>query len=127
MYAIMARLFSRILFLLLGFLVLVAFSYLGEFLSPMLPISIPGPLIGMLLLFLMFIVLGDVPSGIESATKPFLSHMSLLFIPAILGVWHYQALIKLYWLPLSLVVVVTTIFALAVTAVIAEKSQRRSE
>lgn len=123
----MLNLLSRLLLIVVGFVGLIAFSVLGEMLSSLMPISIPGPLIGMLLLFAVLVALGDIPAALASAAKPILGHMSLLFVPAILGVWHYQALIQSHWLALSVVVVFSTIVALAVTAWVAEKSLRKHD
>lgn len=108
----------------LGFVVLVGFSLVGQWLAPLLPIALPAPLIGMLLLLMALVINGKTPAGLDFAAKPLLGHMSLLFVPAILGIWHYQELIRSNWLALSLAVVVTTIVALAVTAWLMEKIQR---
>lgn len=107
----------------LGFVVLVGFSLVGQWLAPFLPIALPAPLIGMLLLLMALVINGKTPAGLDLAAKPLLGHMSLLFVPAILGIWHYQELIRSNWLALSLAVVVTTIVALAITAWLMEKIQ----
>ena len=108
---------------LLGFIGLIGFSLVGKWLVPLLPIVLPAPLIGMLALFIALLFIGHIPSALALAAKPLLGHMSLLFVPAILGVWHYQALIKANWLPLSLAVIITTVVALAFTGWLTEKIQ----
>ena len=123
---VLAIQFSHLFSVVCGFCCLVAFSVLGEWLSPLLPFVIPAPLLGMLSLFLVFVLLGRIPVSVERTAKPLLAHMSLFFIPAIMGIWHFRRLLAANWLTLTLSIIITTLIALAITAKLAQFVRDRS-
>lgn len=65
----------------LGFFVLVAFLYMGVWVNAALNLPIPGPLSGLILLFLGLLTLGKVPKALQTVAHFLLRHMSLFFIP----------------------------------------------
>ena len=119
----MASHFLQALLFLFGLISLIGFSFVGQWLAPLLPVVIPAPLLGMLLLFMVLIVLGKIPVSLELAAKPLLAHMSLLFIPAIIGVWHYRELVVKNGLGMFLAVIISTVILLGITAKLADKMQ----
>ena len=74
-----------------GFMVLLLYELVGEVLVLLLNLPTPGPVIGMFLLLLTLIFLGKIPEDIDKAATALLSHLSLLFVPAGVGVMvHFQ-------------------------------------
>lgn len=72
------------LLLLLSFLVLVGFLYLGIFLNTALAMPIPGALTGLLLLFIGLLFVRKVPVPLVRVSQFLLRHLSVFFIPTTL-------------------------------------------
>ena len=100
----------------LNFFIIVLCQIGGNAVVRFLDVPIPGPVVGLLLLFSLLIVRGGIPAGMDRGTTPLLRHMSLLFIPAGTGVLMHLDLIRDEWLPVVAVIAVTTPLALLITA-----------
>ena len=66
--------------------VLLVFQLIGETLSHLLPLPLPGPVIGMALLFLTLLLRPSLAAQITPTASVLLAHLSLLFVPAGVGV-----------------------------------------
>jgi len=108
-----------------AFALLLLCQLAGEILSHGLGLPMPGPVIGLILLFAGLIIaqrfgkvaaatVGDTPLG--RATAGLLQYLSVLFVPAGVGVIDHLHLLKTYGLVLFLALFVSTALALAVTA-----------
>ena len=73
----------------LAFAVLLVFQLLGEIVAQGLGLPVPGPLVGMLLLFGVLLVRGGMPDPLRDTANLVLQHLMLLFIPAVTGVMMY--------------------------------------
>jgi holin-like protein len=101
----------------LGYLTVIFVCQLaGELLAAALGLSVPGPVIGMLLLLGGLIVWGSLPTDLGAVADGLLTHLSLLFIPAGVGVMLHAGILGRDWLPISIALVVSTLLAIAVTA-----------
>lgn len=89
----------------------------GELLVGALQLPIPGPVCGMALLFSALVVRGDLPPELAKVGAALLDNLSLLFIPAGVGVMVHAALLGRDWLPISIALVASTMLTIAVTAV----------
>lgn len=109
--------------------ILLACQLSGEILVRLVGWQIPGPVVGMLLLFVGLILRGSLPAELESAASGLLRHLSLLFVPAGAGMMVHVALLGREWLPISVSLVVSTVVTIAVTGLImkALTPHRRSE
>jgi len=111
------------------FALLLVFQLAGEALRHALELPIPGPVIGMLGLVLALALRGgwirwvarggdvphrDVPEALERTAHALLDHLSLLFVPAGVGVMTHVALLASEALPLAVALVVSTAAAIAV-------------
>ena len=72
-----------------AFALLLVFQLVGEVAVQALGLPLPGPLIGMLLLFGAPVVRGGMPGALADAAGSLLRHLMLLFIPAVTGVMMY--------------------------------------
>jgi holin-like protein len=95
---------------------LLAFQLVGEVTVQLSGLPAPGPVVGMVLLFLVLRWRGALPDALRTTAETLLAHLSLLFIPAGVGVIQYGALLADEWLALIAAMVVGTLITVAVTA-----------
>lgn len=88
----------------------------GEVGVRMFGLAIPGPVLGMLLLFLGLGFLRRVPASVESTTTSLLGHLSLLFVPAGVGVMSHWHRLGDEWLAILVALIGSTVIAMVVTA-----------
>ncbi|MGC9349193.1 MAG: CidA/LrgA family protein [Anaerolineae bacterium] len=99
-----------------GLALLLLFQLAGEILVRLLELPVPGPVAGMILLFLALMAWGKAPDGLEAAAGGLLEHLALMFVPAGSGIVAYIALIRREWLPITVALIASTLIAIAVTA-----------
>lgn len=109
-----------------GFIKLLLFLLLGEMVSYLLPISIPGAVIGMVLLFVWLVIRDDEDSELVGFTTLLLRHLSLLFIPASVGIMVHLDYLAREWLAILSAVLVSTLVSIIVTAYVARGIKPRS-
>jgi holin-like protein len=101
-----------------GITLLLVYQLIGEVISLALRLPVPGPVIGMLLLFLTLIARGSVSDELRNTANGLLSHLSLLFVPAGTGVMVHMGRIADEWLPITVALVGSTVLTIAVTALV---------
>jgi putative effector of murein hydrolase LrgA (UPF0299 family) len=106
--------------MLTAFATLLACQLAGEAVVRLLAAPIPGPVIGMILLFALMLVRLPFPSSLVDTSEGLLRHLSLLFVPAGVGVIQHLERLGAGGLRLVAVVVLATILTLAVTALVFE-------
>jgi holin-like protein len=99
-----------------AFVVVVCFQFAGEALSRLIGLPVPGPVVGLALLVLAALALPGLQREVEEVADLLLRHLSLIFVPAGVGVLQYLDLLRREWLPLLAVVVISTALTLAVSA-----------
>ncbi|MCG8426693.1 MAG: CidA/LrgA family protein [Chromatiales bacterium] len=101
-----------------GITILLAYQLVGEVLVFFADLSIPGPVVGLLLLLVTLIVKGGVGESLEGVSKTLLTHLSLLFVPAGVGVMVHFQRIEAEWLSMGLALLLSTLLSLAFTALL---------
>jgi holin-like protein len=96
---------------------LLVYQLAGEALVLALGLPVPGPVVGLALLFATLARRGRVPTGLREAANGLLSHLSLLFVPAGTGVMVHFARLGSEWLPIGVALVASTLLTIAVTGV----------
>ncbi|GAA4079839.1 CidA/LrgA family protein [Nocardioides kongjuensis] len=94
---------------------LLAFQVLGEVVVRVLDVTVPGPVAGMLLLFV-FLRLrryGDDGSIVRAGTA-LLRHLQLFFVPAGVGIVVYLAVLRDHALPIAAAVLGSWLIGLVV-------------
>ncbi len=81
-------------------------------------LPLPGPVAGMVLLFVLLALRGRVPDGMAKVGDALLNHLSLLFVPAGVGVMLHMDLIGADWLPISAALIGSTALTIVVTALL---------
>ena len=100
-----------------GLLVLLVCQLVGEFVVTALAAPIPGPVAGMVLLFLALRLRRPTPkSPVVKTADDLLAHLQLLFVPAGAGVVAYLPLLLSSWLPIVGGLVLGWLAALLATA-----------
>ena len=94
------------------------FQLAGELLARGLELPVPGPVLGMVLLFAMLVLRGGVDGELQHTAQSLLQHLSLLFVPAGAGIMLHLHRVADEWLPLTLSLLVSTFVTLAVTALV---------
>jgi holin-like protein len=94
----------------------------GEVFVRGLGLPMPGPVVGLLLLLLLardrFVMLARGPlqgDGVESASRGLLAHLSLLFVPAGVGVVQKLDLLAEHGIAILAILVVSVVITLLVT------------
>jgi holin-like protein len=99
-----------------GITILLIYQMMGEITVWLLDIPIPGPVVGMLMLFVTLLIRKGLPEFIEQSSAALLSHLSLLFVPAGVGVMVHWQKLSVEWLPIIVALIVSTAITLAGSA-----------
>lgn len=111
--------------LIMGMSMLLACQFAGELLAKGLLLPIPGPVIGMVILLVALLVRGKVPSCLRLAGEGLLRYLTLLFVPAGVGLMVHFELIGADLWAIAVTLLVSTAVTLTVTAWVLERLQRR--
>ena len=65
---------------------ILIFQLIGETLTRSLSLIVPGPVLGMALLLVFFVAVPRAAAAIQPTAQGLLSHLSLLFVPAGVGI-----------------------------------------
>ena len=79
-------------------------------------LPLPGPVVGMLLLFAALVIRGGVPEHLHATSTMLLQHLMLLLVPATTGVMLHFKRVGEEWLPIMLAGVGGAAVTMAVTA-----------
>lgn len=95
---------------------LLAFQLAGEALAFGFKLPIPGPVIGMVLLLAALAARPALLDALRPTTTTLLQHLSLLFVPAGVGVMVHGQRLADEGAAIAVALVVSTVLALAATA-----------
>ena len=96
--------------------VLLVYQLIGEVAVQLLGLPVPGPVVGLLLLFLTLCMRRSIAEPLRDTANGILQHLSLLFVPAGVGVMVHFSRVSGEWLPIIVAVLASTALAIAVTA-----------
>jgi len=110
------------------FLTLILMCQLaGELLGKVVLSSVPGPVIGMVILFSGLMARGSVPAGLADTSGFILRYLSLLFVPAGVGIMLHFRLLGEDWPAVGTALVISTLLTIAVTAKVMTLLSRRND
>jgi putative effector of murein hydrolase LrgA (UPF0299 family) len=104
--------------MLIFFIILLSCQLAGEVIVIAAGLPLPGPVVGMVLLLTGLLIKGRIPQGLDRMADALLSHLSLLFVPAGVGVILHVQLIGAELLPIAASIIVSTMLTIAVTALL---------
>lgn len=99
-----------------GLAILIVLQLIGEVIAGVLQLPIPGPVIGLALLAGYALFKGNMPHAIETAGDGVLKHLSLLFVPAGVGLIAFGERLLNEGMRLIVVLIVSTAITMVVTA-----------
>jgi holin-like protein len=101
-----------------GLTILLIYQLAGEITVLLFRIPVPGPVLGMIMLFLTLVVRRRSAQSLELASNSLLSHLALLFVPAGVGIIvHFERIVE-EWLPLTVALLASTVITMIATAAI---------
>ena len=106
---------------------LLVMQVCGEVIARGLGLQIPGPVIGMALLFGTLLLRGGPGDELRQTAGTLLQHLSLLFIPAGTGIVMYGELIAAEWLPLTAALLGSTVLAISITMLVLKALSKRTK
>jgi holin-like protein len=88
----------------------------GEFVARAIAVPVPGPVIGLILLFALLALRGRVPAELQAVADGLLRHLSLLFVPAGVGIMLHAARLQAEWPAIAAAIVISSGLTIVVTA-----------
>jgi len=98
--------------------ILLVCQLIGEVIARGAGLPVPGPVLGLVLLFAGLAVRGEIPTALQETATGLLRHLSLLFVPAGVGIMLHVARIRSEWLAIIAALILSTLLTLAVTALV---------
>jgi holin-like protein len=98
--------------------ILLACQLAGEVFVRLTGLPVPGPVMGLVLLLIGMAVRGTIPRDLRETANGLLSHLSLLFVPAGVGVILHFERIGSEWLALLAALLLSTWATIAVSALV---------
>lgn len=98
-------------------ILLLSIYFVGEILSNLFNLPIPGSIVGMILLFVLLTSNIIKIEKIENLANFFLNHLAFFFIPACVGLMTSFASLKGSIFKIVLLCILTTIIVIAVTGI----------
>jgi putative effector of murein hydrolase LrgA (UPF0299 family) len=111
--------------MLYAFAILLSCQLAGEAFVRALAFAVPGPVVGMVLLSALMLLKAPLPSELGDTADGLLKHLSLLFVPAGVGVVQQLDRLGGEGVRLLAVIVLSTAITLAVTALVFAGVARR--
>ena len=107
--------------------VLLFCQLMGELTVRALELPVPGPVVGMAILFFGLMIRGNIPEPLAQTANGLLAQLSLLFVPAGVGVMTHLTLLGEQWLPLSVSLIASTLLTIAVTGLLMQHLAARED
>jgi putative effector of murein hydrolase LrgA (UPF0299 family) len=104
--------------MIVAFSLFVLCQLIGEVVVRLANITVPGPVVGIVLLLGYLSWRGQVPADVQRTSSGLLTHLSLLFIPAGTGVIVHIHKLRTEWLPILAALLLGTLLTLVVTVLV---------
>lgn len=102
-------------------LIILGIYLIGELLSSVLHLPIPGNILGMIILFILLYTKVIKVENISNITNFLLDHLAFFFIPAGVGLMTSAGIIRSTWWQLLVVCLSTTIIIIGTTGIIVQR------
>ena len=103
------------------------FSFLGEVLSLLSPVAVPGSVIGMVLLFIALHFNWLKMSQVEEVGNFLTDNMAIFFVPAGVGLMTNFGILGDVWWQLLITIFITTTLMLGFVGLVVQFMKRRAE
>lgn len=107
--------------------ILLCCQLAGEVAVRLFALPVPGPVLGMLLLFVLLLLRSRVLESVRAPAQGLLRYLSLLFVPAGVGLMRHFGRLRAEWLAVGAAIVVSTVLTIAVSALAFQLASRALE
>ncbi len=97
-----------------AFIIIYACLYAGDGIAALLPLAIPGSIIGMLLLFALLASQIMPVTWVRPGCRMLIRYMTLLFVPISVGIMDYTDILRAQFGPIVVSCVVSTLLVLLI-------------
>jgi holin-like protein len=97
---------------------LLACQLAGELIARLFRLPVPGPVLGMLLLFALLLARPRSEAVVRDTTGTLLRYLSLLFVPAGVGLIRHGGRIRAELVAITVAIVISTALTIAVSALV---------
>jgi len=104
--------------------VLLCCQLAGEVAARFFGVPVPGPVLGMMLLFALLHGRVRFSATVREPAHALIRHLSLLFVPAGVGLIRHTGRLRAEWAAIAVAVVVSTAATVAVTAIVFQSIAR---
>lgn len=94
---------------------LLVCQLVGTIIQQVFALPVPGAVIGMVILFVALVRQVTLPTGLSTTSQSLLGHLSLLFVPAGVGIIQQLSLLKQQWIPILAALILSSVVTLIVT------------
>lgn len=101
-----------------GLVQILLFQGLGEIISKLLGLPIPGPVIGLVLLLATLLMRRRIDADLDLVATAFTQHLGLLFIPAAVGVVMFVPQLADHGLTIAVILLISVATSVAVSALV---------
>jgi holin-like protein len=108
------------------------FQLIGEFLQKLFTLTLPGPVIGMILLLASMLLLkrneifkNKIETPLVQLSEVLTSYLPLLFVPVGVGVVMHLSYLKNSYLQILLIILVSTLLTIGFTAFVMNKLSKK--
>ena len=95
---------------------ILVFQLIGEVTARALGLLVPGPVLGLLMLLILFIAAPRIALAVRPTANGLLAHLSLLFVPAGVGVIGHLSIFGSHGVALVVAVLISTPLAIGIGA-----------
>ncbi|KOC88850.1 CidA/LrgA family protein [Winslowiella iniecta] len=107
-----------------AFIIIYLCLYAGNGISSLLPLTIPGSIIGMLLLFSLLALQILPVHWVQPGSHLLIRYMALLFVPISVGIMSYTDILSAQFGPIVVSCVVSTLMVLVIVGVTAQRMHK---
>lgn len=123
----MATFLKKLPGLIASIAILASFQWLGILATEALNLPLPGPVAGLVFLFVILLATGRLPDWFSESCSRVIGLLSLFFLPAGAGIFFLGDLFRDQWLPILLAILVATPISIAITALLMAALFKRVE
>jgi holin-like protein len=107
-----------------SFLVLLVCQACGEAIHRLTGLPLSGPITGMVILLGVMIARKGASAELRNTSHALLGYLSLLFVPAAVGIMPHLSLLRAQWLPVVVALMVSTFLGMATAALVVQAINR---
>lgn len=108
-----------------SFLVLLVCQAGGEAIHRLTGLPLSGPITGTVILLGVMIVRRGPSPELRNSSNALLAYLSLLFVPAAVGIMPHLALLRTQWLPVVIALLLSTFLGMATAGLVVQAMNRR--